>query len=635
MAGRARVAVPLGIAATLLAAVVLLRDGVAEDLDALLAEPTADPAGVVVVEEFAAPTVTLAAPGPPPERPGQVRVHGERGRLRVAWDPSGRVAGYQVRWSTPGDRGGAAMAGDVLVTETAVELTGLQPGRDYRVQVRAVDAVGRASPPAFGSGPLAGDPDTRWQQAYGFLDGSLDPDQWRAASAGRFCLRAGSGTGPEAGRVVLTLDCGTTTHTLIPPVPLRLAPPGSGELGRVAVVTDAAGSGGTLSVDLVPGPADVVGSDPGAPRPPAAPGTATEDSGLPPGTIRVLLDEDAPTVLTGPGVPRTGAAPLVRPARQAPGVTHRFEVVLREDGLLVLRDGVPLGSADVLAPWPQARVLLGFTGPPGGSARIRLDAVGISGAAAPEAPGRTERDVVHPASLVLPGTAGQAGVVPVPPGATSAQLRALLRPGATGPLDDLTAVIGTAAVPVRPAVAGTAPVPGSVYPVVADVPAELLDTALPRVVLTSTRSPGAEVLAASLLFGGAGPGRRLADPPPAPATDPAAPAVRVQVLDTDGQRPRSGRPLPRGHLLVDLRVDAAGAQRLGPVTGLAGIELALDGRRIAAVPTALEVPAIGGTHRVTVRTVDLAPGPHTVTARAVPADPEVTPRRTEVTVQLA
>ena len=656
----ARRAVALGAAGVLVTAVVVLRGSAADDLDALLAEPRRT---APVVEEFAAATVTLPDPGPPPESPGPVQVRTEPDRLQVAWGPGlpggrqpERAAGYQVRWSERGGHGGEA-----LVAEPAVELAGLAPGRTYRVQVRSVDAVGRRSPPAFGSGTPGGtlgrEPDTDWQQPYGFVDGfggggfdaagaddtaQPDPTRWRVASADRFCLRAGAGTGSDAGRLVLALDCGTTVHTLMPAVSLRLAPRGSGELGRVAVLTDAAGSAGTLSIDLVPGPADVVGVDPGAPRPPAAPGTAAEDPALPPGTVRVLLGEAAPTVRTGPGVPRTGTVPGpdAEPARQAPGVTHRFEVVLRDDGLVVLRDGMAVAVADVRAPWTQARVLLGVAGPPGGAARIRLDAVGISGGAAPEAPGRTERDVVRPGRLVLPGTAPEPGAVPVPPGATSAQLRALLRPASADPLDDLTAVIGTAAVPVRPAVPGTAAVPGSVYPVLADVPAGLLSAAeLPPVMLVSPASPGTEVRGAHLLFGGVAPARTLTDPPPALPANRAIPAVRVQVLDAAGRRLEPGRPRVRGPMVVEVRVDGADGQRRGPLAGLAGIELWLDGQRVAAVPTARDVPAVGGTHRFVVRTTERSAGPHsagphTVAVRAIPADPGVESRRTEVTLQL-
>ena len=653
----ARRAVALGAAAVLVTAVVVLRGSAADDLDALLAEPGGaqpGPAVPVVVEEFATATVTLPDPGPPPEPPGPVQVRAEPDRLQVAWGaglPGGgqpeRAAGYQVRWSDGGGRGG-----EVLVAEPGVELAGLAPGRTYRVGIRSVDAVGRRSPPVFGSGSPRDRPDTGWQQPYGFVDefdgdgpdgggfddiAQPDPARWRVASAGRFCLRTGAGTGTDTGQVVLALDCGTTVHTLLPAVPLRLAPRGSGELGRVAVVTDAAGSGATLSIDLVPGPADVVGVDPGAPRPPTAPGTAAEDLALPPGTVRVLLGPAAPTVRTGSGVPRTGTAPGpdVQPARQAPGVTHRFEVVLRDDALVVLRDGVAVAAADIRAPWPQARVLLGIAGPPGGAARIRLEAVAISGDAAPEAPGRTARDVVRPGRLVLPGTAPEPGAVPVPPGATSAQLRALLRPTSTDPLDDLTAVIGTATVPVRSAVPGPAVVPGSVYPVLADVPAGLLSAAtLPPVLLVSPASPGTEVRGAHLLFGGVAPARTLTDPPPAPPAGRAAPEVRVQVLDASGRRPEPGRPLVRGPMVVEVRVDGADGKRRRPLAGLAGIELWLDGQRIAAVPTARGVPAVGGVHRFLVRTAELPAGPHTVAARAIPADPGVEARRTEVTLQL-
>ena len=635
MGRRTRGAVALGAAAALVAAVVVLRDGTSADLDALLAD------GPVVVERFAADTVTLPDAGPLPRPPGRPRVRTAPDRVQVEWDPvPGAAVGYQVRWSRRGGEGG-----ELLVAGPGAELPGLTPGR-YGIGVRTVDAVGRRSDPVFASAVVPGAFDTAWQRPYGFVDDfggagpKPDPARWQVASVGRFCLRAG----PEQGRAVLALDCGTTLHTLTPTTPLRLAPRGSGELGRVAVVTDAAGSGGTLSIDLVPGPADAVGSDPGAPRAPVAPGTAAEDPGLPPGTLRVLLGEAPPTVLAGADVPRSGSTwPGPRSGStwpgprsgQAPGVTHRFEVVLRDDGLLVLRDEVPIGGADVVAPWPQARVLLGVAGPPGGAARIRLDAVAVSSGGPAEPAGRTERDVVRPPRLMLPGTTGDPGTVAVSPGATSAQLRALIRPTAREPLDDLTAVIGTTILPVRAAIPGTAPVPGSVYPVVADLPVALLSQrSLPAVLLTSAASPGAEVVDARVHFTGAAPSRALADPPPSRFTGAVAPAVRMQVLDAAGERPAPGRPFVRGRLVVDVRVDGRAGQRRGTLAGLAGIELWLDGQRMAAVPTAHGVPAVGGTHRFGLRTAGLAVGPHTLAVRAVPADPGVEPRRTERTVQL-
>ncbi|MDQ3601780.1 MAG: hypothetical protein M3408_11150, partial [Actinomycetota bacterium] len=115
--------------------------------------------------------------------------------------------------------------------------------------------------------------------------------------------------------------------------------------------------------------------------------------------------------------------------------------------------------------------------------------------------------------------------------------------------------------------------------------------------------------------------------------------VRVQVLDASGRRPEPGRPLVRGPMVVEVRVDGADGQRRRPLAGLAGIELWLDGQRVAAVPTARDVPAVGGTHRFVVRTTERSAGPHsagphTVAVRAIPADPGVESRHTQVTLQL-
>lgn len=642
MGRRARIAVALGAAGVLVAAVLALRSGTADDLDALL-DSGAPP---VVVDEFATGIVTLPDPGPPPDPPGAILMRAGPDRLQVIWGPgvpggatAAGAAGYQVRWA---ERGGGPDR-EMVVAGPGVELTGLRPGGTYRVQVRSVDAVGRRSLPVFGFATLDGEPDTGWQQRYAFLDGfdaatptSLpDSRRWRFASGGEFCLRAGSGSGAEAGRLVLQLDCGATLHTLIPTVPLRLAPGPGGELGRVAVVTDAAGAGGLLSIDLVPGPADGVGPSLGPPRPGV-------DPALPPGTLRVVIGADAAAVIAGPQVPRSGVAPEpdAKPAVQAAGVAHRFEVVLRTDGVVVLRDGLPVAAADVLAPWPQASVLLGVTGPPGGSARIRVDAVGISaaGSAPPITP---RRDAVSPPRLVLPGTPPEGSGVAVRDAAVSAQLRALLHPESAEPLGEITAVLGGVAVPVAPAVPGTTPRPGALYPVVAQLPvparapgSRLGTPRLPPVRLVAPQSPGTEVVSSSVLFGyppGTAVGSEsLTAPPAPPSTRRLAPAVAAQPLDAAGQVPEPARPLPRGRMVLDVQLHGEPAN----LAGLAGIELWLDGERIATVPTARGVPAVGGRHRFGIRTAALAPGPHAVVVRAIPAEPGVEPRRAEITVQL-
>ncbi|MQA17056.1 MAG: hypothetical protein GEV09_23865 [Pseudonocardiaceae bacterium] len=628
MGRRARVAAALGAAVVLVAAVLTLRSATDDGLDRLLREPAPR-----VVDRSAAGIVTLPDPGPPPEGPGAVRIRADAHPVALSWgdglpggpEPAG-AAGYQVRW--PG--------GQRVVAEPGVELPGLAPGQAHRVRIHSIDEVGRRSPPV--SGVPSGQPDTGWRQRYSFFDGFdgspvPDPARWRITAAGEFCLRAGAGRSAEAGRLVVALDCGSTPHSLVPAVPLRLATAPDGELGRVAVVTDAAGSGATLTIDLVPGPVDAVGSDPGATDPPARSGTAVRDPALPPGTLRVLVGEAAPIIVTGPGVPRTGIdpAPLAAPARQAPGVTHRFEVVLRTDGLVVLRDGIPVAAADVAAPWRRATVLIGLAGPPGGRARMLLDAVGISGGAAPE-PVVAVRSVVTPLRVVHPGTATERP--PGPARAGSAQLRVLLRPDSGEPLGQITAVVGDTRVPVRPAVAGTMPQPGALFPMVAELPSEAVGGRTPRVVPAGERAAGTEVVAGSMLFDRPPSTRAPAPihrPQPAP-TQPRAPAVRITALDAAGHPPDPGRPLSRGRMLLDVRLDGAAAQRTGRLSGLAGIELLLDGERIAALPTARDVPAVGGRHRFGVDTSGLAPGRHTVVVRAIPADPGVEPRREEITV---
>jgi hypothetical protein len=90
----------------------------------------------------------------------------------------------------------------------------------------------------------------------------------------------------------------------------------------------------------------------------------------------------------------------------------------------------------------------------------------------------------------------------------------------------------------------------------------------------------------------------------------------------------SGTPIPqlqdvqRGRLVLDVSADALTAQRAtGAVAGLAGVEVSIDGKALAGIPTAAEGPGVGGDWRLALNTTDLSPGTHSIQVSAIGVDP--------------
>src|SRR5204863_8657456 len=109
---------------------------------------------------------------------------------------------------------------------------------------------------------------------------------------------------------------------------------------------------------------------------------ATVDSSLPPGTIRVRISgrtrESIVRVQVAPGTPLLGnKMAVVKPPRPEIGVSVRWEVVLRTDGVQVLRDGVLVAAGDVVPAFTEATALIGFARDDGLHAGI--DLIGFTG----------------------------------------------------------------------------------------------------------------------------------------------------------------------------------------------------------------------------------------------------------------
>jgi hypothetical protein len=597
------------------------------------------------VSKYAAEGVVLPEAGPRPGAPvaGPGSITPGPSRLLLKWGEPSEAAGYEVTWGLPG-----ALNGHKLIAEPQTQLDGLIDGKTYDVEVRTVDSFGQRSDPMKLSGQPGLPPD---QLAYTFadrFDGPAVPDarNWRFSSPG-ICGRATRGDGPDTKRLVVTGNCGSASVALRARAPFKLA--AGAARGSVVIDTDSPGEAGQLMIDLVPGAADLIDGSPSGPPKPGKPGVAQSDPALPPGTIRVLITSNPedhtrpkPTtsvqVLTAPNVHRNGHVVKKLEPMPAPriGENVRWQVLIGKDNVSVLRNGVLVGGGDVTPAWQQATALFGFVGPSGGF-RAGVAMIGFTGA--PTAP---------PAVLAEPGvrtsrTVQQTGTVmaSAPPGtlipdAQAAQLRLSLLPQADQTLKSLdgtlTVDVGGKRVLATPAVRGQPLKRGVRYPVVALLPKEaLLLTGDPQMldvtVSSNVQQKGlATRVESSDLELYPAPGTAPAPLPapkdaPLPRPHPAVARAQAQMLGATGDPIPEGSTAVPGRVLVDVHLNGPAAQRIaGEVAGLGGIEIRLDGRRIAAFPTTVDGPGVGGQWRLPLTTNQFGTGPHIIEVRAVGVD---------------
>ncbi|OLR91443.1 hypothetical protein [Actinokineospora bangkokensis] len=605
---RKRLLVLTTAAAGLTAAVLVLRTP-----ESAAPPPAGLPAPQTSVAQFAAEGVVLPTPGQRPPTPTGIQATPGPNRATLRWSPAPNATGYEVtRDSTT-----------FLVASPVVQLNALTS--DAQVQVRAVDAFGQRSEPATTTvTPQAQQP--RTGTFHDTFDQQVlpDPRNWRVVGSSD-CGRATRGEGTDSQRLIVSGQCGRDTVVLRSRTPLRLNPNGS---GAITVDTDHPARGGALTIDLVPGPADLVGS-PTSER--GEPGRALDDPALPPGTIRVRVSgnpsQTEVQVSTAPGMPRTGAAiPTSAPNTPEIGVTVRWQVTLAPDGLRVLRDGSVVAAADVVPAWREATPLIGFSGNP--SVYAGVDAVLLDGA--PTAPPalvpppvvnaeRTAGDVANgvPASTAGTGRAQGAG----------GQLRLTLVPQSADP-DEYQVEVAGRRYPTRPAVAGQPHARGVAYPVVADLPAAALrlDQAgrlgvrvvgpvRPGVAATRVETAGVELVPDPAAAGEAvAAGREV----PLPAARAALPKPVARFLDAAGERLPDEAPVPRGRLVLEITTDGRAGQAVaGTLAGVAGLEVRLDGELVAGIPTTADGPGTGGAWRVALPTSGLATGKHSVEVKLV------------------
>ncbi|MBW4719694.1 hypothetical protein [Saccharothrix obliqua] len=579
-----------------LAAAVVLFGGVVAVLrttgvDDPSSRATTTPPPPTSLAPFAAPGVLAPPPGQPPRPPADLRVTPGPRRLQVAWTDD--APGHEVRWGRAGEPDRTR-----LVVGAATQLDGLADDVAHHVEVRAVDAFGQRSEPVR----VEGTPRATRLDGYALVDAfdqpdAPDPARWRLTSRPN-CARARP---DDARRLVVDGGCAA-------PVTLRsrtpFVPHEGDVLGRFAVDTDAPGPDGGLDLDLVPGPVSVVGDV------------------LPPGAIRLRVatggGHATAEVVTADGVPTAAVRPV--PPLE-PGLTHRWELVLRRDGTRVLLDGELLATSPAVPRWAEATALVSVSGPPGRRVAVSLVAFDATPATPPPV------TAAPPVRVTVAADAPPATGTPLP-GVAGARLRlALLHADPSPAPPEFTLAAGGQRVPLRPAAADAPWRPGVAYPLVADLPADALVTSGDHLAMTVLTTVRAQVTHVDLEPAPA-PGAPVVRPPapaPPPAPVPVLPRVDATVLDAAGQPVPAGAPVKRGRLVLDLVLDGRSAQ-LGPgPAGLAGFTVRLDEERVAAVPTALGGPGVAGSYRLALDTSGLSFGPHMIEVKLFGTAADVRP----------
>ncbi|WP_436493225.1 hypothetical protein [Actinokineospora sp. HUAS TT18] len=629
-------------AAIIVAGVVVIGGAVAvlRSPDQAVDQPKPVPPPQTTVKEFAGDTVVIPSPGNPPAQPAGLSVEAGPQRLLVAWGPQRtgqpepeRAAGYEIRWGRDGTLNNVR-----LLSQPVAQLDALDNDVPYQIEVRTIDSFGKRSMPALTMGtPKAPDSEPPWTFVDRFASRVVpEPSRWRVAGTSD-CGRATRGEGQDGKRMVVSGQCGAEPVVLRSRAPFRLRDtPVDGEFGRLVLGTDHPGQAGELTIDFAPGPVDLVGPVNGSTHA-GAPGLARDEPGLPPGSIRVRIvggQVPAAQVLVPPGTARLGKPVAVTPMAPAEiGISTRWEVVFRTDGVHLLQDGKVVGGGDVLPAWREATALLGFIGGPGGL-HAAVDVVGFLGAeTAPPVlvapPVLDTGRVIVEAGTQLTSPSGGARVE----GAVGGQLRVTLVP--TNPIpaaEEFTIDVGGKEFPARPAIAGQPLIRGVRYPIVADLPAEALilrsdgDTLPVRVRGPFRRGEGAaRVVSASIelvappgaVSAAAGSGTDV----PLPRTRLALARPSARFLDSAGQPLATDAAVPRGRLVLEVAADGPGGQRLGgELAGLAGVEVRLDGEKIAGIPTVADGPGVAGIWRLALNTTGLGEGSHTIEVKAIGVD---------------
>lgn len=599
------------------------------------------------VRPFSAEGVLAPAPGRPPEAPGPVQLIPGPRRLQLEWgsslpgghDPNGAV-GYDVHW------GSGNFDHDMLVAEPHAELDGLQPDQRTEVKVESVDEFGQRSAPSLTVGMAEHEPPVGADNA--FVDYFTTP---RAPGPQRWELGRPdcAGIAHDPNRLAIFTQCGQNSVALRSRTLLRLRPAASapdGELGRFTIDTDAPGENGEVDVDLVPGLVSEIDGAPDDPLADVRPGTAAVDGNLPPGTIRVRIvatvaanatvPSETVQVAAGPGTPRV--APLTRVPQAIPvpqtGMSQRWDVVLRTDGVEVLRDGGYVGGGNVVPGWSVATPLVEFSGPSLDQQRDNVNMIGFGGA-----PTSTPPVILGPALVptgfpeITPGAA-RSMISSTDTGPGSALLRVTITASPNTPTARVTVngkaprfgiQLGDATYAATPAVPGTPLLPYVRYPLIVRVPASALrgHRSLPVKLIADapTDYPVQLNYVVDVPDIASGAGVRNGTGTPVQSRvgqqGPQLAGMNAQVLNASGVAPPGGAPLPRGRAVLVVTMDGVGTeQATGEIAGLAGFVVTLDTEELVGVPTAVDGPGLGGTWDIAFDTAGLSSGPHTVDVKS-------------------
>ncbi|MCE6996865.1 fibronectin type III domain-containing protein [Saccharothrix sp. S26] len=529
-------------------------------------------------ERFLADTVEYVPDAQRPSAPTDLALTAlDRTSLRATWTAADGIGhgGFEVRWN----------GRTRLVRATETELTDLDANADVHVEVRALDAMGNRSAPATADAVPRLAHDDTWQdglvQPVDVFDTpeSLAPHRWRVLDqGGTDCL----GLRPLNGkRLEITCD----SVDLQSNVPVRFAPDGT--LARVLLTTDGPlgrPDQGERLIALLPDPAHDLGP---LSRP------------YPPGAVVLRVTPFGSQLFVGEAPPTEPAGTYAPPT---PGVRHRWELRVSPGRVVALRDGVEVATAPVDLPWTSARARLAFRQARG----TLVDAFGVGGV--PDTPVPTSVVPLGPGTAEGGGTSLGNIADSRLEGASSVRVVASVVSNGTGPI---TVELGTRSAPAvfMPPDRGLDPNRPAV--VRADFPLPAGEPN-PEVRLRSDGGVTAHQAHAVVTDGPDAhhPLPRLTDRPlPAPVVPP--PSVSVVHETADDSEPRFP---DRGRVRLSVELADSPAREVAAVKGL---EVDLDGERIAVLPTH---GSAGGRHEFLIDVAGLAGGRHELDVRVLPME---------------
>jgi hypothetical protein len=211
------------------------------------------------------------------------------------------------------------------------------------------------------------------------------------------------------------------------------------------------------------------------------------------------------------------------------------------------------------------------------------------------------------------------------PLAAAASARLVTTLSTTAALDPHAVFVqfGDQVVPARPATPVPSVSPGASVTLVADVPAVFLGpdgpSSVTPLVLRAAGGDGV-ALAESYLEITPGPGwvPRSAAPPDRASTpsDDLLPAIEPRLSDA------AGDPLPddttpgQGQIVLTVALTGMATQwDTGGVAGVRGLQVRLDGRLVAGIPTDTDGPAAGGEYAMSIAVAGLTTGQHSLEIR--------------------